>query len=110
MQVDLVGAEDWEARQQAYTRTANDWIRAASKDRVRGHGRFRCECGDGNCELAIELTGAEYESVRASAVRFVLAPNHEHPRDHVVAEHERYTIVEKLVGPASRHAGRSYPR
>ena len=27
-----------------------------------------------------------------------------------MAEHERYTVVEKLVGQSSRQAHRSYPR
>lgn len=103
--------DEREARQQAQTRVVNEWIEGAHESiGVRGIGRFRCECGDAGCEHAIELTQAEYESVRASATRFALAPNHEHPGDRVVAEHERYTVVEKLVGRASRHARRSYPR
>jgi hypothetical protein len=104
--------DDREARRQAHTREVNEWIEGAHENiGVRaGAGWFRCECGDGSCEHAIELTRAEYEWVRASAIRFALAPNHEHPGDRVVAEHERYTIVEKLVGRASRRALRSYPR
>lgn len=103
--------EEREARQQAHTRVVNEWIEDAHESiGVQGTGWFRCECGDRDCEHAIELTRTEYESVRASATRFALAPNHEHPGDRVVAEHERYTIVEKLVGRASRQAQRSYPR
>ena len=101
-----------EARQQAHTRDVNEWIEGACESMGVGKGAtwFRCECGDGRCERAIELTRAEYESVRASATRFATAPNHEHPGDRVVAEHERYTIVEKLVGKAARTARRSYAR
>lgn len=104
--------DDREAQQQTRTRDVNEWIEGANESVGihRGTDRFRCECGDGSCEHAIELTRAEYESVRTSAVRFALAPNHEHPGDRVVAEHERYTIVEKLVGRASRRALRSYQR
>lgn len=104
--------DDREARQQAHTRDVNEWIEAAHENiGIRqGGGWFRCECGDGSCEHTIELTRAEYESVRASAIRFALAPNHESPSDRVVAEHERYTVVEKLVGHASRRALRTYPR
>jgi hypothetical protein len=104
--------DEREARQQAHTRAVNEWIEGAHESiGVRqGAGWFRCECGDASCEHAIELTRAEYESVRASATCFALAPNHEHPGDQVVAEHERYTVVEKLAGRASRRAVRSYPR
>ena len=103
--------DDREARQQARTRAVNEWIEGANASiGVQGAGWFRCECGDESCEHAIALTRAEYESVRTSAVRFALAPNHEHPGDRVVAEHDRYTVVEKLVGSASRHALRTYPR
>ena len=104
--------DEREARQQTRTRDVNEWIEGANESLglAEGDGRFRCECGDGSCEHAIVLTRAEYESVRASAVRFAIAPNHEHPGDRVVAEHLRYTIVEKLVGRASRLAHRSYPR
>ena len=104
--------DDRESRQQVHTRVVNEWIEATHESLgVRqGGGWFRCECGDESCEHAIELTRAEYEAVRASATRFALAPNHESPADQVVAEHERYTIVEKLVGRASRRARRTYPR
>jgi anti-anti-sigma factor len=108
----LVGPDDREARRQAHTRDVNEWIERAheSSGVTQGIGWFRCECGDGSCKRAIALTRIEYESARALAARFVIAPNHEHPDDRVVAEHERYTIVEKLVGQASRTALRSYPR
>jgi anti-anti-sigma factor len=106
------GPDDREARRQAHTRDVNEWIERAHESLgvKQGIGWFRCECGDGSCERAIALTRIEYELVRASAARFVIAPNHEHPCDQVVAERERYTIVEKLVGRASRTALRSYPR
>ena len=104
--------ETREAKRQAHTRDVNEWIEAAHESLgVRlGQGWFRCECGDCRCEHAIALTRAEYESVRASAIRFALAPNHEHPGDRVVSEHDRYTVVEKFVGRGSRHALRSYGR
>ena len=76
-----------------------------------GTDPFRCECGDRGCAHPIALTRAEYERVRAHATRFAIAHNHENPEsDRMVAEHERYSIVEKLVGQASRHASRNNPR
>ncbi len=108
----MPSSDEREAQQQVHTRVVNEWIEGANESvgMHPGTDPFRCECGDGNCEHAIELTRAEYELVRASATRFALAPNHEHPGDRVVAEHERYTIVEKLVGHASKRALRSYQR
>lgn len=37
---------------------------------------FRCECGAPDCRLAVQLTLAEYEALRAAA-RPVIAPGHE---------------------------------
>jgi hypothetical protein len=102
-----------EARHQTRTRAFNEGSEGAivSMGLHEGTDPFRCECGDGACADPIALTRAEYECVRAHATRFAIAHNHENPEsDRVVAEHERYTIVEKLVGQASRHAHRNYPR
>ena len=76
-----------------------------------GTDPFRCECGDAFCARPIALTRAEYESVRSHPTHFAIARNHENPEsDQVVAEHERYTIVAKLVGQTARQAHRSYKR
>lgn len=104
---------DREARHQTRTRSFNEWIEGAHESMGfhTGTEPFRCECGDGACGQPIALTRPEYELVRAHPTRFVIARNHENPEsDRVVAEHERYTVVEKLVGLASRQAYRSNPR
>lgn len=102
-----------EARHQTRTRRFNEWIEGAN-DSMGSHAGtdpFRCECGDAACAHGIALTRAEYELVRAYPARFAIAHNHENPEsDQVVAEHDRYTVVEKLVGLSSRQARRSYPR
>jgi len=102
-----------EARHQARTRAFNEWIERAndSMGLHAGTDPFRCECGDGFCRHEIALTRKEYESVRAHPTRFAVAHNHENPEsDQVVAEHERYTVVAKLVGQSARRAHRSYER
>ena len=101
-----------EGHRQTRTRAFNEWIEDASESMgLTGAATFRCECGDGACAHRIPLTRTEYERVRAHPTRFAIPPNHENPEsDRVVEEHERYSIVEKLVGPASRRAQRSYPR
>jgi hypothetical protein len=56
-----------------------------------------CECAN-NCFEPVKLTIAEYEAVRADATRFLVAPSPAHVLDEiedVVAQHERYWIVEK---------------
>lgn len=59
---------------------------------------FSCECANETCDYRVEMTPAQYESIRSSATRFVVAP-----RDaHVDAETERvvewqpfYWVVER---------------
>ena len=102
-----------EARHQTRTRSFNEWIEGANESMGShvGTDPFRCECGDRGCDDPIALTRAEYERVRAHPTRFAIAHNHENPEsDGVVAEHERYSVVEKLIGRAARQAHRSYPR
>jgi hypothetical protein len=102
-----------EARQQGRTRAFNEWIEGANESMGlhTGTDSFRCECGDGGCGHPIDLTRVEYESVRSHPTRFIVAHNHENPEsDRVVAEHERYTVVEKIVGLSAQQAQRSDPR
>jgi hypothetical protein len=100
-----------EAQNEARFRDQNEWIEAA-------HERFGspalmafvCECGDAECTLTIELTKAEYESVRSNANRFVLYPNHEGPDEVVVREAQRFTIADKVEGCALSVALETDPR
>jgi hypothetical protein len=106
-------ALDREARRQTRTRSFNEWVEDANESMGlhSGTDAFRCECGDPHCVFSIDLTRAEYESVRDYPTRFAVVPNHENPEsDRVVSENERYAIVEKLAGLSSDHAQRSYRR
>ena len=42
---------------------------------------FRCECAALGCNVLVEVTIADYESVRADSRQFILAPGHEIPGD-----------------------------
>ena len=53
---------------------------------------FVCECGRASCTAVLELSGPEYESVRANSRRFVVMAGHELPD------------VETVVGQVSGHA------
>ena len=73
--------------------------------------QFNCECDDPACGEIVSLTRREYESVRASATRFVIVADHEDPQvEQLISENARFAIVETLPGRASRIALRSDPR
>lgn len=58
--------------------------------------RFRCECSQLDCGAAVEITLAEYEQVRRSPRRFLVAVGHEIPEiETVVSRNPEYLIVEK---------------
>jgi hypothetical protein len=57
---------------------------------------FVCECGDSGCTAPIAMTLSEYETVRASGRRFLVAPEHvDAALERVVDRGSRYWIVEK---------------
>lgn len=71
---------------------------------------FRCECAALGCNVLVELTLGDYESVRADARQFILAPGHElQAVERVVRRTETYVVVEKL-GEAGRVADTTDPR
>jgi hypothetical protein len=58
-----------------------------------------CECARGDCATPVQLTIAEYESVRSEPTRFLTVPSEEHvfgDIEVIVERHERYWVVEKL--------------
>src|SRR5438105_4531011 len=102
-----------EVENEAHFRDLNEWTRAAHEEAGLEHvwEVYLCECGDASCSDPVTMTGAEYEIVRAEGTHFVLAANHENPElDLVVAEHDRYTIVQKRFGEAARIAYARDPR
>ncbi len=71
---------------------------------------FRCECAALGCNLLVEVTIADYESVRADSRQFILAPGHEIPAvEQVIRRTEAYVVVQKL-GDAGRVADTTDPR
>lgn len=71
---------------------------------------FRCECAALGCNLLVEVTIADYESVRADSRQFILAPGHEIPAvEQVIRRTEDYVVVQKL-GDAGRVADTTDPR
>ena len=100
------------ARNEAAFRSVNEHIRdAAEQHGTDGHTyEFVCECSNPACVERIMLTLAEYEAIRASGTRFVLAMGHQCAEvEAVVAEDADHVVVEKL-GEAGRVADALDPR
>lgn len=102
--------EDSEARARTVFRIVNERIAELGFD-LDGRAAFVCECGNRECSRTIELTRAEYESVRAHARHFLLAPDHENPTvEIVIRDGDRFAVGETLVGRASRIPEETDPR
>jgi len=73
--------------------------------------RLVCECGDGECSEFIDVTSMEYEGVRAVPTHFLVRPGHVAPEiERVVAENDRFAVVEKAPGEPAEIAKESDPR
>ncbi len=70
---------------------------------------FVCECSDEGCSERVQVPLAVYEETRSHARRFIVAPGHEGPYEHVVTRATGYVIVEK-DGEAARVAADTDPR
>ena len=71
-----------------------------------------CECANLDCSQPVQLTVAEYESVRQNPRHFVIVPDEKHLRvdaEHVIERAERSWVVEK-VGEAAELAEALDPR
>jgi hypothetical protein len=83
------------------TSRSNRWPRKSSRPTCRAGQvwEFYCECFDNNCTRRIPLTLTEYEVIRASSRRFLVAPNSDHVDtriEDVTKIGSRYWIVEKI--------------
>jgi hypothetical protein len=65
---------------------------------------FVCECGGRGCPCALSLTLAEYESVRANAMHFAIARDHENPRERARDRRERAIRRDRDDQPRSHEA------
>jgi hypothetical protein len=96
---------------EALFRSINERIEAGTWPASRSDvASFRCECAALGCNLLLEMTLAEYESVRANARHFIVAPGHEILEvERVVRRADTYLVVEK-VGDAGDVADETDPR
>jgi hypothetical protein len=99
------------AHNEALVRRINEAIERGAWPGEEAHQeRFRCECSHGDCAEMVAMSHREYEAVRRSARRFLVAPGHEMAEVDVVVDRGRdYLVVEK-PGEAGEAAERSDPR
>lgn len=100
------------AKNEAIVREINEGIEESMASRTpEGDAPMMCECGNLDCELLIAITVSEYEDVRQNALRFVVVKDHVIPDvERVVAETERFTVVEKVEGTSAEVAEATNPR
>lgn len=100
------------AKNEAIARQINEGIEDAMTSlSPKGYVRMVCECGSPDCDQLIAITVAEYEDARRDATRFVVTGDHVIPDvERVVAETERYTVVEKREGTPAAVAEETDPR
>ena len=96
------------AKNQALFRDVNERIEELVGE--AWHPEFVCECADEHCIETLELSLAEYESIRASPIRFPVKVGHDYPEfERVVALSDGYAVVEK-IGAAAEVAKTLDPR
>jgi streptogramin lyase len=102
------------ARTQSLFRDVNERVMTINQafSIAIAHADWICECADPACSERISLTMEEYEAVRASPIRFAVAPGAEHffeELEVVVDKNERFWVVEK-TGTAGELAAQIDPR
>jgi hypothetical protein len=99
------------ARNEEVFRSINEKIdEGAELHQVASMLPFHCECGRLSCTDTIELEPRTYDEIASNLLHFILKPSHRIAEiERVVAEHERYLVVEK-IGDARAEIEREHPR
>ena len=87
------------ARNQTLFRTVNERLEGLAEtfELPSETPTFACECVDIHCVEQVSLTVGEYEEVRKHPTHFAVLPGHVYPEvERVVAENERFVVVEKI--------------
>jgi hypothetical protein len=72
---------------------------------------FVCECGRLGCDRLIQLSRAEYETLRDDPRRFAILDGHEIlEAESIVERHDRYLVVEKGGDPEAEVVEQTDPR
>jgi hypothetical protein len=84
------------AHNEVLFREANEKLESKREELdIGGSTPFLCECGDPECTELILLSLEEYEHVRSSANRFLIATGHYALSAVTIEEHAGYLVVEK---------------
>lgn len=99
---------------EALFRELNERLSRREQPASSSGGRLKwiCECEDEACTERIEMTGREYEELRADPTHFAVFPNEKHLSadvERVVEKREEYWVVEK-VREAAEIAEETDPR
>ncbi len=72
---------------------------------------FLCECSDDACTESVRMTLGEYEGIRADPTHFSVVPGHQvEDIETVIISNDRFAVVEKTVGDATKVALETDPR
>ena len=102
-------------KNEALFREVNERIKDVSGRVVAFDGtatlEFVCECSEEGCSEPVELTLAEYESIRSEPTHFLVVPGHvwDPDTERAVRENDTYAVVEK-TGDAGDVAADKDPR
>lgn len=92
--LDIPDAQAAAAREQSLFRDVNERVEQHVSTLVP---EFLCECASHECIETIPMAVEDYEAIRSVSNRFLVLPGHVVPEvERVVAESERYIVVEKL--------------
>lgn len=108
----MVSREERVARNEAGARDINERIEDSyGSHRLDTYLSIVCECGLAECDAFLRVTKSEYEDVRADPRRFLIERMHLIADvEDVVAETDRFIVVEKREGEPAEVAARTDPR
>ena len=111
--MERVETEGRAGRNQALFREINERVATLCQtfDQQTPQDGWACECADLTCTEPIEMTLAEYESVRKDSTHFAVAPAEDHvfpDVERLIQRTPRYWVVEKF-GDAADVAEQSDP-
>ena len=99
------------ARTESAFREVNEAIATVATRFQAEETDFVCECADPDCADRMTVDLDDYEDVRTTPTRFLLAPGHGEPAvEHVVERTEEFDIVEKVAPAAAAVARGLDPR
>jgi hypothetical protein len=94
-----VGRDVRKGQNEAWFREVNERLEDRALTKLGSAERFRivCECSAEECAERIEISFADYETVRAEATTFAIVPGHgDLACERTVASYDGYNVVEKL--------------